>query len=300
MLVWSEPQLKDREWISGCVKKSGYIGSDAAFANIYLLRHKYNTKVSFYKDFLIRYYEGKAGRKGYTFPLGAGNIDKALEAVKLDAQENNRRLEFCFITEEQKKVLEAVYGDELQYNRDDGDSDYIYGQTELSTLAGKAYHKKKNHVSKFMRTYETFMYSEIGDGNIDDAIVVEESWYQEHIKDGDASVEAEYNAIKEALLYYNELELTGGIIYVNQLPVAMTIASYINAKAVDIHFEKCIGEYALNGGYAAINQLYARTLKDVLYINREEDINIPGLRKAKESYHPKMMLKKYSATERSL
>ena len=56
MLIFSEPQLKDCDWISKCVKESGYMGSDASFANIYLLKSKYNTKVSFYKDFLIRYY----------------------------------------------------------------------------------------------------------------------------------------------------------------------------------------------------------------------------------------------------
>ncbi len=95
------------------------------------------------------------------------------------------------------------------------------------------------------------------------------------------------------------MSLSGGIIYVNDVPVAMTIASYISKDVVDIHFEKCIGEYAFNGGYAAINQMFAQSLKGCPYINREEDINIAGLRKAKESYHPKIMLRKYSA-ERSL
>ena len=97
----------------------------------------------------------------------------------------------------------------------------------------------------------------------------------------------------EAVDNFEELSLSGGIIYANNVPVAMTIASYINDAAVDIHFEKAVGEYAVNGGFAAINQMYASTLKDVKFINREEDINIPGLRKAKESYHPKFMLKKY-------
>ena len=108
MLVFSEPQLKDCAWISKCVKESGYMGSDASFANIYLLKSKYNTKVSFYKDFLIRYYEGYGSRHGYTFPLGHGKTDKALEAIRQDALENNRKLEFCFVTEEQKEVLDAV------------------------------------------------------------------------------------------------------------------------------------------------------------------------------------------------
>lgn len=298
MLVFSEPQLKDCDWISKCVKESGYMGSDASFANIYLLKSKYNTKVSFYKDFLIRYYEGYESRHGYTFPLGHGKTDKALEAIRQDALENNRKLEFCFVTEEQKEVLDAVYGNILEYKKDDGDSDYIYGQQELATLSGRAYHKKKNHLSKFKRTYNNIRYSEIGAGNIEDAVIIEDNWYKEHIKDGDASINMEYSAIKEALLHFDDIALTGGILYVNDVPAAMTIASYINDDTVDIHFEKCIGEYAAAGGYAAINQMHAEALKNVMYINREEDINIPGLRKAKESYHPKIMLKKYSAAEK--
>lgn len=82
MLVWNKPQLGDREWISKCVEEAGYMGSDAAFASIYLLQSKYNIRVAFYKDCLIRYYEGHNSRHGYTFPLGAGNIDKALEGYK--------------------------------------------------------------------------------------------------------------------------------------------------------------------------------------------------------------------------
>ena len=287
MLVFSEPQLKDCAWISKCVKESGYMGSDASFANIYLL-----------KDFLIRYYEGYGSRHGYTFPLGHGKTDKALEAIRQDALENNRKLEFCFVTEEQKEVLDAVYGNILEYKKDDGDSDYIYGQQELAALSGRAYHKKKNHLSKFKRTYNNIRYSEIGAGNIEDAVIIEDNWYKEHIKDEDASINMEYSAIKEALLHFDDLALTGGILYVNDVPAAMTIASYINDDTVDIHFEKCIGEYAAAGGYAAINQMHAEALKNVMYINREEDINIPGLRKAKESYHPKIMLKKYSAAEK--
>ena len=298
MLVWNEPQLKDRDWISRCVKESGYMGSDASFANIYLLKSKYKTKVSFYKDFLIRYYEGHGNRQGYTFPLGYGKTEKALEAIKQDAADNNRKLEFCFITEEQKAALNAFYGDIFEYSRDDGDSDYIYGQQELASLSGRIYHKKKNHVSKFKRTYEDMQYRQIGDANIEDAVVIEDRWYKEHLQDNDSSAQFEYQAIKEALLHFNELALTGGIIYVNNIPVAMTIASYINDNVVDIHFEKCIGEYAVNGGYAAINQIHVQTLTNVDYINREEDINIPGLRKAKESYHPKIMLKKYGAVEK--
>ena len=97
--------------------------------------------MSFYKDFLIRYYEGYGSRHGYTFPLGHGKTDKALEAIRQDALENNRKLEFCFVTEEQKEVLDAVYGNILEYKKDDGDSDYIWD--DFATLPEEPIIKRK-------------------------------------------------------------------------------------------------------------------------------------------------------------
>ena len=97
-------------------------------------------------------------------------------------------------------MLEEMLEGELVYSRDDGDSDYIYGQPELSTLAGRAYHKKKNHVSKFKRTYEELRYSEIGAGNTEDALMVEDMWYNEHKNDEDNSVLIEYSAIRRRCL----------------------------------------------------------------------------------------------------
>ena len=255
MLDWNTPKLSDKEWIEKCVKESQYIGSDAAFANIYLLRSKYNIKVTYYKDLLIRYYEGLGNRKGYTFPLGRKDVLSALYAIEQDAKEMNRPLEFCFVTEEQKEILENTFAGRTESSSDAGDYDYIYGQPELSLLSGRIYHKKKNHVSKFKRTYEDYMFCEIGNGNLDDVMIIEEEWYYDRLQQDDTSAMKEYEAIREAVDNFEELSLSGGIIYANNVPVAMTIASYINDAAVDIHFEKAVGEYAVNGGFAAINQM---------------------------------------------
>ena len=272
--------------------------SDASFANIYLLRNKYSTKISRYKDFIIRKYSGKGARCGYTFPLGKGDVAKALAEIEKDAKECGERLQFAFVTEEQKEVLENAMPARFCYSSDAGDSDYIYLRSELASLSGKAFHKKKNHFSKFVRTYPDYKYYEIGACNIYDAQKVADAWYYEHLQDEDASQLAEYKAIKEALENFEELGLIGGIIYVNDSPCAMTIASKINENTVDVHFEKAVGEYALNGGYAAINKLFSEKLDGVTWLNREEDIGIEGLRKAKLSYRPKIMLKKYSAVEK--
>ena len=298
MLEWSIPEAEDEDWINSCIAVSGTMASDASFANIYLLRNKYSTKISRYKDFIIRKYSGKGARCGYTFPLGKGDVAKALAEIEKDAKECGERLQFAFVTEEQKEVLENAMPARFCYSSDAGDSDYIYLRSELASLSGKAFHKKKNHFSKFVRTYPDYKYYEIGACNIYDAQKVADAWYYEHLHDEDASQLAEYKAIKEALENFEELGLIGGIIYVNDSPCAMTIASKINENTVDVHFEKAVGEYALNGGYAAINKLFSEKLDGVTWLNREEDIGIEGLRKAKMSYRPKIMLKKYSAVEK--
>ena len=298
MLEWFIPEAEDEDWINSCIAVSGTMASDASFANIYLLRNKYSTKISRYKDFIIRKYSGKGARCGYTFPLGKGDVAKALAEIEKDAKECGERLQFAFVTEEQKEVLENAMPTRFCYSSDAGDSDYIYLRSELASLSGKAFHKKKNHFSKFVRTYPDYKYYEIGACNIYDAQKVADAWYYEHLQDEDASQLAEYKAIKEALENFEELGLIGGIIYVNDSPCAMTIASKINENTVDVHFEKAVGEYALNGGYAAINKLFSEKLDGVTWLNREEDIEIEGLRKAKLSYRPKIMLKKYSAVEK--
>lgn len=298
MLEWSIPEAEDEDWINSCIAVSGTMASDASFANIYLLRNKYSTKISRYKDFIIRKYSGKGARCGYTFPLGKGDVAKALAEIEKDAKECGERLQFAFVTEEQKEVLENAMPARFCYSSDAGDSDYIYLRSELASLSGKAFHKKKNHFSKFVRTYPDYKYYEIGACNIYDAQKVADAWYYEHLQDEDASQLAEYKAIKEALENFEELGLIGGIIYVNDSPCAMTIASKINENTVDVHFEKAVGEYALNGGYAAINKLFSEKLDGVTWLNREEDIGIEGLRKAKLSYRPKIMVKKYSAVEK--
>lgn len=298
MLEWTRPQPEDGRWIRKITAEAGAMESDVSFANLYLLRTKYDTEICRYRDFLIRRYHGSGARNGYTFPLGRGDVPRALHEIEQDAAARGERLRFAFLTADQKKQLEEWMPGRFVFCSDAGDSDYIYSCPELAALAGKAYHKKKNHVSKFKRTFPKYEYAQMGRGNWEDAARVADAWYYEHLQQEDESQVKEYQAIKEALDLFEELELMGGLIYVNQTPAAMTIASMTGPSVCDIHFEKAVGTCALYGGYAAINQFFAQDLSGVEWINREEDIGIEGLRRAKQSYHPKMLLKKYGASER--
>ena len=108
---------------------------------------------------------------------------------------------------------------------------------------------------------------------------------------------AEYCAIEESLRHFDALGMKGAILYAGEVPVGMTMASEIIPGVWDIHFEKVIGEYADNGGYAVINKLFAERLvgAGATLINREEDIGLEGLRKAKLSYNPLTILDKTHA-----
>jgi hypothetical protein len=320
------PELSDRFAVALAVAESGYIGSDAGFANVYLLRKKYGTLIDMHDGFLFRYYNGEGSRRGYTFPLGTGDPGKALELIVEDSRESGRPLEFCLVDEYRTQILREYFNAKagadsaepaLHFESNRGDSDYIYSAENLAMLPGSDYRKKRNHISRFTRTYGQFELREMTPANIADALEIEKRWLNDdgEMVTGNADCEtpcdcaeaalaersedeksrmAEYCAIVEALENFDALQMRGAVLYVEGKPVGMTIASEIAPGVWDIHFEKVIGEYADNGGYAVINKLFAEHLVAVgaKLINREEDIGLEGLRKAKLSYYPQTILDK--------
>ena len=342
MLLFRPPLLTDRDAAAKAVAESGYNGSDAGFANVYLLRKKYGTLIALQDGFLFRYYNGEGSRRGYAFPLGAGDPGKALELIAEDSRESGRPLEFCLVDEPRAQILREYFckisgsksvnekngsdgkecaGSALHFENNRGDSDYIYSVKILATLPGSDYRKKRNHISRFTRTYGQFELRAMTPANIADALEIEKRWLNDdgetatgnadcktpcdcaeaalaERSEDEKSRMAEYCAIVEALENFDALGMKGGVLYVEGKPVGMTIASEIAPAVWDIHFEKVIGEYADNGGYAVINKLFAEHLvaAGATLINREEDIGLEGLRKAKLSYYPQTILNKAHVT----
>ena len=99
MINFKAPELSDLAAAAKAVADSGYIGSDASFANIFLLRQKYGTQIALQDGFLFRYYNGAGSRRGYAFPLGEGDAAAALTLIVEDAHKSGRPLEFCLVDE---------------------------------------------------------------------------------------------------------------------------------------------------------------------------------------------------------
>ncbi len=299
MLEWRTPTIADVPEMKKLIGSSGAMGSDACAANIFLLREKYNIKIAFCEGALLRLYTGTRlpGRRGVTFPLG-GDTGKALDMLEKDAAERGKRPCFIFLTEEQRDILAARYPD-MRFETSDGNSDYTYTAKHLAELSGKENEKKRNRVNRFERQYPDrtvkFSDTDIPTFFTRDMISVEERWFAAQSERVDSTF-VERLEIYEACRYWEELGLLGAVIYADEIPVAMTVASEISPGCYDIHFEKCYGDYAQAGGFAAINRYFAEYLAakhGALWINREEDIGLEGLRKAKMAYRPDKMLIKY-------
>ena len=107
----------------------------------------------------------------------------------------------------------------------------------------------------------------------------------------DENLSEEKIAIYEALDNFNELNYTGGLLCVDDKCVAYTFGEKLNSDTLVIHIEKANVEY--EGSYQAINNLFLKEcFDDIKFVNREQDLGILGLRKAKESYKPHHMVKK--------
>ena len=281
----------------GAFSRDG-MGSDSALANIRLLSEKYNTEIAVQDGVLFRYYNGKnPNRRGYGFPLSAGLLDlrRCLKLLSLDADRRNIPLVFCLCDERQMAAINSLASAAWETTNDD--SDYIYRRERLASLAGRKLQKKRNHVHRFQNTYPDWRYDELTPGNRQTALAIAAGWLDEREETGEAE-RLEYDAINLALNSLKEMNLFGGILYANGEPAAMTIASAVSAVCVDVHFEKAVGIYAQNGAFAAVNQCFASSpaAAGYEYVNREEDMGVEGLRRAKESYDPVYKLRKYYGT----
>ncbi|MDQ5983581.1 MAG: hypothetical protein RUMPE_00605 [Eubacteriales bacterium SKADARSKE-1] len=292
MLDFKSPSLNDSEWVKQILSLCGGPGSEDTFSSIFVWQDAFNTKILKYGDFLLKFYEDFE-EKIYGFPVGRGDLAEIVNILIKDAGERNIPFVFGGITENKVKFLNEIMPDKFNFIEERDREDYIYNSENLINLKGKKYHSKRNHISKFNRLYK-WSYEDISDNNTSACKEFIEKWFSENLALKRSDMSLEKKALERAFSNYNELELVGGVIYIDGQIVALTMGEKINDEIFDVHFEKALLEY--NGLYAAINNEFAkRRLYSYHYINREEDMGIPGLRKVKSSYHPVVLLKRYRA-----
>jgi len=265
-----------------------------SFLTLFLWRDYCQVEWCIYKDTLIL--KKKDDHKGAYFmqPLGVSPqlLPELIEKLNVVRQQDpSFKVLFGDVEESFLLRLQDLYGDRIKYIEDKNNYDYIYDTQKLINLTGRKLHKKKNLYSQFIRKYEYTIKDIHNEETHKDCIGLAENWLQnQKIKYKELIFELE--GIKKLFHNLNELNVLGMAVYVKDQMAGFTLGEKVNDKMAIIHVEKA--DFRYKGIYAFLNKAFVENyLYDTLFINREEDLGISGLRKAKMAYEPVKFVKKY-------
>lgn len=256
-----------------------------SFANLYLWGRQRATFVDGYLV-LFSHFDRRAV---YPFPAGQGDVRPVLDAVIQDARERGIACCITGLNKENMELLEQLYPGKFTFQCDRDSFDYVYNIDDLADLKGRKYQKKRNHVNKFRSMHPNWRTEVITDSHLPQIREMAANWFTVRQQmDPTGNYLLEQRALERALNHYEALALEGMVLRDEEKIVAFSIASRLSADTMDVHFEKALED--VEGAYAAINQAFAQYLREkypqVRYLDREDDLGLEGLRKAKLSYYP--------------
>ncbi len=197
---------------------------------------------------------------------------------------------------DQRFAEKYAHPDKYDRELDRDNSDYVYLREDLIDLPGRKFHRKRSHIRKTRSTL-TFEYCPLTSGLVDQVLGMQSDWCRIRECETNPGLFNEDRALYEAMTNFAHLIILGGAIVMEERVAAFTLGELLNPETAVIHFEKADPDHP--GLYPVINQLFAReNFARVKYINREQDLGVPGLRKAKESYFPHHLEDKYTLTPR--
>lgn len=292
MLEFKNIELSDRDILKPYLYKQNYGICEFSFSNLYMWRTQYNAKYAIIDDCAVIMYEDS----NFSPPCGDGDPFKALDAVREYAEAHNLQLQFVTVTPQFLELLNQWSGDKFDYECERDYSDYLYTSESLITLKGKKLHNKRNHINKFKSKY-SYTFEELNDENLQEVINMHREWCELNDYVDDEELLSESGSVRDVLVNYKSLKVDCGVLRVDGKVVAFAIGESINQDVYDVTIEKAF--YDVDGAYTMINQQFAEHFcSEYEYINREDDIGDEGLRQAKLSYRPAILLEKGLATYR--
>ncbi|MGN0154021.1 MAG: DUF2156 domain-containing protein [Lachnospiraceae bacterium] len=297
------PTVKDIQKIREALQDNEKKCCEMSPANTVLWAKHYNTEITFWEGNLIFRSHMENGEYSYSCNLLNAKEPKLLfdQIVGLAKKEKHHFRMHC-IMEEEFEMIEDWYPGMYQMDFDRDDSDYIYTQEKLAVLSGKKLHGKRNHIHRFEEQNPDWAYERISPENEEACAKMAMHWCMRNCMDEEENVE--YDKIDEsrlvvyAIRHRDELGMIGGALRAKGEIIAITLGERLTPDTFVVHFEKAFSE--IQGAYPMINREFVRNeLSDYTYVNREEDLGEEGLRKAKLSYRPDIILNKGIVTEKS-
>lgn len=291
MLDFTPITLDKKDLYAPYLHCGSHRGCAYSFVNLYLWGRQ---KATITEDQLVVF--SQFDRKSvYLFPSGCSHPAPALEAIIHDAKMRGIPCRLVGLSQDDCALLERLYPGKLKYHSDRDSFDYVYDINDLADLPGRKFQKKRNHLNRFRQQNPDHVLEPITAKNLSEVETLVEQWYEaRQAADPHGDFLLERAALKKALQQMDKLGLEGLLLRTSQGVVAMTLGSQLSDDTFDIHFEKALD--IADGAYPAINNGFARYLREkyphIQFLNREDDLGIDGLRKAKLSYNPHHMVEK--------
>lgn len=292
-MKFQAPTIEDAEWAVPLLEANKYMASEFAFTNVFMWQDYVDIKIARFEDFAVvkADYEGEPTH--YQYPTGYGNIKPVIEEILAIGEKEGNMPVISTIPDEEKESMEKLFPQMFEYTNPRGNLDYVYLSSDLADLPGGKFKKKRNHCSHFERSYDKWEFKEIDESVTDDILAFTERWLKQDKNVESEGMKNELNAIRRAMENYTELKLRGGYLTIDDEIVAYSYGRPMGDEFIT-HVEKAM--YDIDGGYAFINREMARAIrKEYKYINREDDVDEPGLRKSKLSYRPEFLVNKWRA-----
>ncbi len=265
--------------------------SEFTFTNLYIWRHAYQVKITRIGEVVCLFsWRADPADSFLLPPLGPGaGVEQVRRCLDLLAEQGHdaklRRIDQGSLDR-----LGLTVGEfEIETDRDNWD--YVYRVRDLIDLPEDRYRDKALHVRNFARKYR-YEYRRITPELAPACQELQDLWCDEKHCDLHSSLRAEARAVKEVLGNLEALHVVGGAIVIHDRVQAFTLGEPLNRDTVVIHIEKASPD--LHGAFQVINREFlVQEWANWEYVNREQDVGVPGLRQAKESYHPARMVEKF-------
>jgi hypothetical protein len=277
----------DKTLLDGFFQSIQPLISELTFTNLFVWNSSEPVLLSRFEETIMLQRARIRDAKTYLLPpLGRQIITDFIRSIRTQ-NPNNHLPPLYGLTAEESEML-AKEGWKVTSDRDDWD--YVYLVSDLADLPGDKYHSKRNFIRRCLSENDC-RYAAIGPQEISDCLQLQTKWCNLRQCGENPSLKGENTAIRTVFENYELLGTTGGAVYVNDKLEAFTVAEPLNKETAVIHFEKANPK--IDGLYQVINQWFCqKALKDFRFVNREQDLGLPGLRKAKLSYHPHHMVEK--------
>ena len=293
-LVFKPITLDSLSEIAPYLPQQNYRTCDFSIGGIYMWVDYFGYEYAICHDtlFIRGGEEDHLQNTAFAVPVGALDLKESIPLLGAYCRQHGQPLILSAVPEPAAQTIAGLYGCPVTELPDWGD--YLYRASDLATLVGHRFNKKRNRVNKFKSTYPDFQYEPVTAQNLPELKAFFDRYMQAYHKDSELFAYEE-SKVAQVLHEYDRLPFEGGLLRVGGEIAAFSVGEVVNDTLI-VHIEKARKDIV--GAYEAINYFYsaqmAETHPEVQYINREDDAGDPGLREAKLSYNPETILKKYN------